>query len=42
MGAVYNWDWSAVVDGQIVTGRVPDDVPEFIDAVTVALLKLNP
>ena len=38
MGGVYNWDWSAVVDGRIVTGRVPDDVPEFIDAVTVALL----
>ncbi len=38
MGAVYNWEWSAVVDGRIVTGRVPDDVPEFIDAVTFALL----
>jgi protease I len=38
MGATYNWQWSAVVDDRIVTGRVPDDVPEFIDAVTLALL----
>ncbi len=39
MGATYNWDLSAVIDGRIVTGRVPDDVPEFLDAVTLALLK---
>ncbi|NQS89940.1 DJ-1/PfpI family protein [Patescibacteria group bacterium] len=38
MGGIYNWDWSAVIDGRIVTGRVPDDVPEFIDAMTEALL----
>lgn len=38
MGGTYNWDWSAVIDGSIVTGRVPSDVPEFIDAVTEALL----
>lgn len=38
MGGTYNWDWSAVIDGQIVTGRVPPDVPEFLDAVTEALL----
>lgn len=38
MGGMYSWDWSAVVDGRIVTGRVPDDVPEFIDAMTEALL----
>jgi protease I len=38
MGATYNWQWSAVADGRIVTGRVPDDIPEFIDAVTFALL----
>ena len=42
MGAEYNWNWSAVVDGRIVTGHVPDDVPEFIDAVTIALLKGDP
>jgi len=38
MGGTYSWDWSAVIDGSIVTGRVPSDVPEFIDAVTEALL----
>lgn len=38
MGGTYNPDWSAVIDGQIVTGRVPGDVPEFLDAVTEALL----
>ena len=38
MGGIHNWDWSAVIDGQIVTGRVPNDIPEFIDAITEALL----
>lgn len=38
MGGTYSWDWSAVIDGPIVTGRVPDDIPEFLDAVTAALL----
>jgi protease I len=38
MGGVYNGDWSAVIDGQIVTGRVPNDIPEFLDAVTESLL----
>lgn len=38
MGGTYNGDWSAVVDGRIVTGRVPSDIPEFLDAVTVSLL----
>ena len=27
----------AMIDGNIVTGRVPDDVPEFVDAITEAL-----
>ena len=40
MGGIHNWDWSAVIDGQIVTGRVPNDIPEFIDAITEALLNL--
>jgi putative intracellular protease/amidase len=35
MGGIHNWDWSAVIDGQIVTGRVPNDIPEFIDAIFV-------
>lgn len=38
MGGTYSSDWSAVIDGRIVTGRVPDDVPEFLDAATEALL----
>jgi protease I len=38
MGGAYNGDWSAVVDGRIVTGRVPSDIPEFVDAVTYRLL----
>ena len=39
MGGTYNADWSAVIDGQIVTGRVPADLPEFLDAATEALLR---
>lgn len=39
MGGTYSFAWSAVVDGRIVTGRVPDDVPEFMDAMTLALLR---
>jgi protease I len=38
MGGTYNPDWSAVIDGRIVTGRVPGDLPEFLDAATQALL----
>ena len=26
-----------MVDGNLITGRVPDDVPEFVDAITDAL-----
>jgi protease I len=39
MGGSHSGDWSAVIDGQIVSGRVPVDVPEFLDAITTALLK---
>jgi protease I len=38
MGGIHSWDWSAVIDGRIVTGRVPIDIPEFLDAITQALL----
>lgn len=38
MGGTHSSDWSAVIDGQIVSGRVPVDVPEFLDAITTALL----
>lgn len=43
MGGIYDWGWSAVIDTtggtKLVTGRVPDDVPEYIDAMTLALLR---
>lgn len=38
MGAIHNSAWPAMIDGNMVTGRVPDDVPEFVDAITEALL----
>lgn len=38
MGGTYDGNWSAVVDGAIVTGRVPSDIPEFLDAVTYRVL----
>ena len=37
MGAHYDFAWPAMIDGNIVTGRIPDDVPEFVDAITDAL-----
>ena len=37
MGANYDPSWPAVIDGNMVTARVPDDVPEFVDAITDAL-----
>jgi protease I len=37
MGGEHSGDWSAVIDGPIVSGRVPVDVPEFLDAVSTAL-----
>jgi len=39
MGGSYNWDWAAVVDGNAVTGRTPPEVPEFVDAITLSLLR---
>ena len=39
MGGTYNPDWAAVLDGNHVSGRTPPEVPEFVDAVTVALLR---
>lgn len=41
MGGEHSSDWSAVIDGQIVTGRAPDDIPEFLDAITEALLNAH-
>jgi len=39
MGGKYSSDYAAVVDGRIVTGRTPPEVPEFLDAITYALLQ---
>ncbi|MGC8811568.1 MAG: DJ-1/PfpI family protein [bacterium] len=39
MGGEYNWDWAAVVDGNHVSGRTPPEIPEFLDAINVALEK---
>jgi len=41
MGGIYNWDWSATIDGNYVSGRVPMDAPEFIDAITTRLFILS-
>jgi protease I len=38
MGGTHSGDWSAVIDGKIVSGRVPPDIPEFLDAITQALV----
>ena len=40
MGGEYSDQWAAVVDGRHVSGRTPPEIPEYVDAVTVALLKL--
>jgi protease I len=39
MGGQYMADWAAGIDGQIVTGRTPPEIPEFLDAITEALLR---
>jgi protease I len=39
MGGEYSWDWAAVVDGNVITGRIPPDAPEFVDAMTMSLLR---
>ena len=31
-------EWAAAIDGRIVSGRTPQEVPEFLDAITVAVL----
>lgn len=37
MGGEYSWEWAATIDGKHVTGRTPPDVPEFMDAINIAL-----
>ena len=44
MRGIYSWEWSAVsavIDGKIVTEKVPDDLPEFIDAMTEISWQVN-
>ncbi|MEM7536786.1 MAG: DJ-1/PfpI family protein [Chloroflexota bacterium] len=36
-GATYH-DVPAITDGNVVTGRIPDDLPEFCDAIVEALV----
>ena len=38
MGANFLTDAAAVIDGRIVTGQTPPQVPEYMDAMTEALL----
>jgi hypothetical protein len=37
-GGEYNENWAAVVDGSQVSGRTPPEIPEYVDAIMVALL----
>ena len=39
MGGTFKPEWAAAIDGRIVTGKTPPQVPEFVDAITAALLK---
>ena len=39
MGGTFDGSWAAVVDGNVVTGRTPPEVPEFVDAMTSVLLR---
>ena len=31
-------EWAAAIDGRIVSARTPPEIPEFLDAIAVALL----
>lgn len=39
MGGIFNTDWAACINGRLVTGRTPPEIPEFVDAITEALLR---
>ena len=39
MGGEFNADWAVVLDSNHVSGRTTPELPEFIDAITVALLR---
>jgi protease I len=38
MGGSFDYSLAAVIDGDLISGREPSEVPEFIDAITAALL----
>ncbi len=35
----FNANWAVALDGNHVSGRTTSELPEFIDAITVTLLK---
>jgi protease I len=39
MGGYFNSDWAVALDGNQVSGRTTPELPEFIDAITAALLR---
>jgi protease I len=39
MGGEFDNQYAAIIDGRQVSGRTPPEIPEYVDAVTVALLK---
>ncbi|KKM76220.1 hypothetical protein LCGC14_1382350 [marine sediment metagenome] len=39
MGGEFNADWAVALDGNHVSGRTTPELPEFIDAITAALLR---
>jgi protease I len=39
MGGTFNThEWAAAIDGRLVTGRTPPEIPEFVDAISAALV----
>lgn len=38
MGGIYEEGWAAGIDGPIITGKTPPELPEFVDAISLALL----
>jgi putative intracellular protease/amidase len=39
MGGEFNADWAVALDGNHVSGRTTPELPEFLDAITAALLR---
>jgi len=38
MGGQFSAEWAATIDGNLVSGKTTPELPEFMDAITVALL----